>query len=196
MITQLQGHLVEKTPTYVIIDCNGIGYWVNISLNTFSQLSDSEQIKLYTYLQIKEDAHTLFGFFEKFEREIFSLLISVSGVGANTARVMLSSLSPAQLQSAIVNNDVRTIQSVKGIGAKTAQRIILDLREKMLKLSSEGNIAPTVSQQQHYKGEALSALEVLGYPQKIAENVVNKILSHATGEVSVEELIKQALKQL
>ena len=95
MITHLQGRLVEKTPTYLVIDCNGVGYWVNISLHTFSQLSDTQQLKIYTYLQIKEDAHTLFGFFDKFEREIFSLLISVSGVGANTARVMLSSLSPA-----------------------------------------------------------------------------------------------------
>ena len=195
MITHLQGRLVEKTPTYVVLDCNGIGYWVNISLHTFSKIPNTESLKLYTYLQIKEDAHTLFGFLEKFEREIFSLLISVSGVGASTARIMLSSLSPSQLQSAIINNDVRTIQSVKGIGAKTAQRIILDLREKMTKLSSE--TLPTDTPSSHtYKEEALSALEVLGYPRKVAENVIHRILSHTSTAFSVEVLIKQALKQL
>jgi holliday junction DNA helicase ruvA len=195
MITHLQGRLVEKTPTYVVLDCNGIGYWGNISLHTFSKIPNTESLKLYTYLQIKEDAHTLFGFLEKFEREIFSLLISVSGVGASTARIMLSSLSPSQLQSAIINNDVRTIQSVKGIGAKTAQRIILDLREKMTKLSSETLPIDTPSSHT-YKEEALSALEVLGYPRKVAENVIHKILSHTSTDFSVEELIKQALKQL
>ena len=195
MITHLQGRLVEKTPTYLVIDCNGVGYWVNISLNTFSQLPDTEQIKVYTYLQVKEDAHTLFGFFDKQERELFPLLISVSGVGASTARVMLSSLSPAQLRSAIINNEVRTIQSAKGIGAKTAQHIILDLREKVLKLSEDPTL-PTLPQGQPYKEEALAALEVLGYPRKTAEGVVGKILSKSTEELSVEQLIKQALKQL
>ena len=177
MITHLQGRLVEKTPTYLVIDCNGVGYWVNISLNTFSQLTDTEQIKVYTYLQVKEDAHTLFGFFDKQERELFTLLISVSGVGASTARVMLS------------------IQSAKGIVAKTAQRIILDLREKVLKLSEDPTL-PTLPQGQPYKEEALAALEVLGYPRKTAEGVVGKILSKSTEELSVEQLIKQALKQL
>ena len=195
MITHLQGRLVEKTPTYLVIDCNGVGYWVNISLNTFSQLPDTEQIKEYTYLQVKEDAHTLFGFFDKSERELFTLLISVSGVGAATARVMLSSLSPTQLRSAIINNEVRTIQSAKGIGAKTAQRIILDLREKVLKLSEDPSL-PTLPQGQPHKEEALAALEVLGYPRKTAEGVVGKILSQSSEELSVEQLIKQALKQL
>ena len=185
MITHLQGRLVEKTPTYLVIDCNGVGYWVNISLHTFSQLSDTQQLKIYTYLQIKEDAHTLFGFF-----------ISVSGVGANTARVMLSSLSPAQLQSAIVNSDVRTIQSVKGIGAKTAQRIILDLKEKMVKLTGDNASLVAASPSPSSKEEALAALEVLGYPRKAAEAVVNKILTQSGQEFSVEQLIKQALKQL
>ena len=185
MITHLEGRL----------DCNGVGYWVNISLNTYSQLPDTERIKVYTYLQVKEDAHTLFGFFDKQERELFSLLISVSGVGASTARVMLSSLSPGQLRSAIINNEVRTIQSAKGIGAKTAQRIILDLREKVLKLSDDPT-QPALPQGQPHKEEALAALEVLGYPRKTAEAVVGKILSQATEAVSVEQLIKQALKQL
>ena len=195
MITHLEGRLVEKTPTYIVIDCNGVGYWVNISLNTFSQLPDSERVKVYTYLQVKEDAHTLFGFFDKSERELFTLLISVSGVGAATARVMLSSLSPTQLRSAIINNEVRTIQSAKGIGAKTAQRIILDLREKVLKLSEDPTL-PALPQGQPHKEEALAALEVLGYPRKTAEGVVGKILSQANEEISVEQLIKQALKQL
>lgn len=195
MITHLEGRLVEKTPTYIVIDCNGVGYWVNISLNTFSQLPDSERVKVYTYLQVKEDAHTLFGFFDKSERELFTLLISVSGVGAATARVMLSSLSPTQLRSAIINNEVRTIQSAKGIGAKTAQRIILDLREKVLKLSEDPSL-PTLPQGQPHKEEALVALEVLGYPRKTAEGVVGKILSQSSEELSVEQLIKQALKQL
>ena len=193
MITHLEGRLVEKTPTYIVIDCNGVGYWVNISLNTFSQLPDSERVKVYTYLQVKEDAHTLFGFFDKSERELFTLLIS--GVGAATARVMLSSLSPTQLRSAIINNEVRTIQSAKGIGAKTAQRIILDLREKVLKLSEDPSL-PTLPQGQPHKEEALAALEVLGYPRKTAEGVVGKILSQSSEELSVEQLIKQALKQL
>ena len=195
MITHLEGRLVEKTPTYIVIDCNGVGYWVNISLNTFSQLPDSERVKVYTYLQVKEDAHTLFGFFDKSERELFTLLISVSGVGAATARVMLSSLSPTQLRSAIINNEVRTIQSAKGIGAKTAQRIILDLREKVLKLSEDPSL-PTLPQGQPHEEEALAALEVLGYPRKTAEGVVGKILSQSSEELSVEQLIKQALKQL
>ena len=195
MITHLEGRLVEKTPTYIVIDCNGVGYWVNISLNTFSQLPDSERVQVYTYLQVKEDAHTLFGFFDKSERELFTLLISVSGVGAATARVMLSSLSPTQLRSAIINNEVRTIQSAKGIGAKTAQRIILDLREKVLKLSEDPSL-PTLPQGQPHKEEALAALEVLGYPRKTAEGVVGKILSQSSEELSVEQLIKQALKQL
>lgn len=194
MITHLQGQLVEKTPTYVVIDCNGVGYMIHISLNTYSKISEEKQLRLYTYLQIKEDAHTLFGFYEKSEREVFSLLLSVSGVGAGTARIMLSSLSPSQLQSAIINGDAKTIQSIKGIGAKTAQRIILDLREKMIKLGGVEEISNNDTNIN--KQEALSALEVLGYPQKIAENVVQKIISKANDNLSVEEIIKQALKLL
>lgn len=194
MITHLQGQLVEKTPTYVVIDCNGVGYMIHISLNTYSKISEEKQLRLYTYLQIKEDAHTLFGFYEKSEREVFSLLLSVSGVGAGTARIMLSSLSPSQLQSAIINGDAKTIQSIKGIGAKTAQRIILDLREKMIKLGGVEEISNNDTNIN--KQEALSALEVLGYPQKVAENVVQKIISKANDNLSVEEIIKQALKLL
>ena len=131
MITQIKGRLVEKSPTELVIDCNGIGYLVNISLNTFSLLSDSESISLYTHLQVKEDSHTLFGFFDKTERNLFRKLISVSGIGASTARTMLSSLNPEEIQRAILSENVSTIQSVKGIGLKTAQRVIIELRDKV-----------------------------------------------------------------
>ena len=194
MITQLQGKLVEKNPTNVVIDCNGVGYFVNISLNTYAALPEGEAIKLYTYLQIKEDAHTLYGFLTKAEREVFVLLISVSGVGAGTARTMLSSLTAAQVRNAIVNGEVATIQSVKGIGAKTAQRVVLDLKDKMLKLQDFAD-AP-ISGVSTHKEEALAALEVLRFVRKQAEKVVDKIVQAAPESLSVEDIIKQALKSL
>ena len=194
MITQLQGKLVEKNPTNVVIDCNGVGYFVNISLNTYAALPEGEAIKLYTYLQIKEDAHTLYGFLTKAEREVFTLLISVSGVGAGTARTMLSSLTAAQVRNAIVNGEIATIQSVKGIGAKTAQRVVLDLKDKMLKLQDFAD-AP-ISAVSTHKEEALAALEVLGFVRKQAEKVVDKIVQAAPESLSVEDIIKQALKSL
>ena len=194
MITQLQGKLVEKNPTNVVIDCNGVGYFVNISLNTYAALPEGEAIKLYTYLQIKEDAHTLYGFLTKAEREVFVLLISVSGVGAGTARTMLSSLTAAQVRNAIVNGEIATIQSVKGIGAKTAQRVVLDLKDKMLKLQDFAD-AP-ISAVSTHKEEALTALEVLGFVRKQAEKVVDKIVQVAPESLSVEDIIKQALKSL
>lgn len=193
MITQLQGKLVEKNPTNVVIDCNGVGYFVNISLNTYAALPEGEAIKLYTYLQIKEDAHTLYGFLTKAEREVFLLLISVSGVGAGTARTMLSSLTAAQVRNAIVNGEVATIQSVKGIGAKTAQRVVLDLKDKMLKLQDFADAS--ISAVSTHKEEALAALEVLGFVRKQAEKVVDKIVQ-APDSLSVEDIIKQALKSL
>ena len=134
MITHLEGKLVEKNPTDIVIDCNGVGYFINISLHTFSEIPDRENIKLYTYLQVREDYHSLYGFSTKTEREIFKLLISVSGIGANTARTMLSSLSPQQVKEGIAGEDVALIQSVKGIGIKTAQRVIIDLKDKVLKV--------------------------------------------------------------
>ena len=194
MITQLQGKLVEKNPTNVVIDCNGVGYFVNISLNTYAALPEGEAIKLYTYLQIKEDAHTLYGFLTKAEREVFLLLISVSGVGAGTARTMLSSLTAAQVRNAIVNGEVATIQSVKGIGAKTAQRVVLDLKDKMLKLQDFADAS--ISAVSTHKEEALAALEVLGFVRKQAEKVVDKIVQAAPESLSVEDIIKQALKSL
>lgn len=193
MISHLQGRMVEKTPTEVVIDCNGVGYQVNISLHTFGLLPDSEHVKLFTFLQIKEDAHTLFGFVEKAERELFKLLISVSGVGAGTARTMLSSLEPKHIIQSIASGDVATIQSIKGIGTKTAQRVILDLKDKVLKLYDLEEVS--VSGYNTNKEEALSALEVLGFNKKAAEKVVEKIVRENPG-VTVETIIKQALKNL
>lgn len=193
MITHIQGRLVEKTPTDVVIDCNGVGYFVNISLHTFSEIHDSESIKLFTHLQVREDAHILYGFTSVAEREIFRLLISVSGVGASTARSMLSSLTPEQVVDAIAQNDLPTIQSVKGIGAKTAQRVVLDLKDKILKVYGLSSISAGPSNTN--KNEALSALETLGFVRKRSEKVVDKIVNE-NPQASVEMIIKQALKNL
>ena len=193
MIHHLKGQLIEKNPTYVVIECNGIGYTVNISLHTFSLIPESEAISLYTYLQVKEDSHTLYGFIEKSEREIFKLLISVSGVGTSTARVMLSSLQPKEVINAIATGDVPTIQSVKGIGAKTAQRVILDLKDKVLKVMGDDEVLMTPNNTN--KEEALSALEILGYNRRQAGRVVEKILKDDP-ESTVESIIKMALKKL
>ena len=193
MITHLSGKLSEKNPTYVVIECNGVGYFVNISLFTFSNLSSNEAIKLYTHLQVREDAHTLYGFSSVAEREIFKLLISVSGIGANTARTMLSSLTPKQVREGIATEDVALIQSIKGIGAKTAQRVIIDLKDKILKIYDIDEVS--VKESNTNKDQALSALEVLGFNKKQADKVLDK-LAIAQPEASVEELIKQALKKL
>lgn len=193
MISHLKGRLVEKTPTYVILDCNGIGYTVHISLNTFAKIPDNESLKLETHLIIKEDSHTLYGFYDKLEREIFKLLISVSGVGPSIARIMLSSMTPKQIQETIASGDADTIQSVKGIGTKTAQRVILDLKDKIIKtfdLSEDFAV-----QNNTIKAEALSALEVLGYNRRQSEKTIQKIiLEHA--DDSLENIIKLALKNL
>ncbi|NRB59921.1 MAG: Holliday junction branch migration protein RuvA [Winogradskyella sp.] len=193
MITHLEGKLVEKNPTDVVIDCNGVGYFINISLHTYSQIPDQENLRLYTYLQVREDAHSLYGFSTKAEREIFKLLISVSGIGANTARTMLSSLTPEQVKEGIASGDVALIQSVKGIGAKTAQRVIIDLKDKVLKVYGidELSLIPNNTN----KDEALSALEVLGFNKKQSEKVVDRILK-AQPEADVEQIIKEALKNL
>lgn len=193
MIAHLEGRLVEKTPTDVVIDCHGVGYMVHISLHTFSLLPDSENIRLYTFLQIKEDAHTLFGFAEKAERELFKLLLSVSGVGAGTARTMLSSSEPRQIIGNIGTGNVAAIQSIKGIGAKTAQRIILDLKDKVLKLYDLEEVS--VPGYNTNRDEALSALEVLGFNKKLAEKAVEKVLRENPA-AGVEAIIKQALKNL
>ncbi|NJM78582.1 MAG: Holliday junction branch migration protein RuvA [Flavobacterium sp.] len=193
MIAHIQGRLVEKTPTEVVIECNGVGYHINISLHTFSLIPNVENVKLFTFLQVKEDSHTLYGFVEKQERELFKLLISVSGIGANIARTMLSSLAPQQIIQAIASNDVATIQGIKGIGAKTAQRVILDLKDKVLKVYSLDEVS-LISNNTN-KEEALSALEVLGFIRKTAEKVIDKIVKEDPN-ATVENLIKQALKNL
>ena len=193
MITQLKGRMIEKSPTEIVIDCNGVGYLVNISLNTFSKLSDSESISLYTHLQVKEDSHTLFGFFEKTERNLFRQLISVSGIGASTARTMLSSLTPGEIQSAIVSGNVSVIQSVKGIGLKTAQRVIIDLKDKVSLISENDQFIGNISNTN--QDEALSALDVLGYNRKQTSKLIEMLVNNSP-EMSVEELIKGALNKL
>ncbi len=193
MITHIRGRLVEKSPTGVVIDCGGVGYFIHISLHTFSQLTNNESIKLLTHLQVKEDSHQLYGFSTTMEREIFRLLISVSGIGTNTARTMLSSLTPKQIREGIAAEDVALIQSVKGIGLKTAQRVIIELKDKILKIYDIDE-SLHVSNNTN-KEEALSALEVLGFTKKQSERVVVKIMSNAP-EASVERIIKEALKNL
>ena len=193
MITQIKGRLEEKSPTYVVIDCQGIGYEVNISLHTYSQLGQDENIKLFTHLQIREDSHTLFGFFTPMERSVFRLLLSVSGIGASTARTMLSSLEPQQIQRAIVNEDLATIKSIKGIGLKTAQRVLIELKDKMMSLFEGEEIQSFANNT--IKEEALSALEVLGYSRKQSVKVIDNAIQ-AAPESSVEELIKAALNKL
>ena len=193
MIHHLTGKLIEKHPTHVVIECGGVGYFVNISLNTYAAIPDEENLRIYTHLQIREDAHTLFGFYTLAEREIFRLLISVSGVGSSTARTMLSSMTPAQVRDAIASEDVPAIKAVKGIGAKTAQRVILDLRDKVLKIYDLDEVSPESNNTN--KEEALSALEVLGFARKSAEKVVDAALRQDPS-LSVEGIIKSALKNL
>lgn len=193
MITQLRGRLVEKSPTSVVIDCQGIGYLVNISLFTYGQLKDDENIQLYTHLQVREDAHTLYGFSTDLERQLFRLLIGISGIGANTARTMLSSLSPSEIGQAIQNDQVNVIQSVKGIGAKTAQRVVIELRDKVQSVIADAGI-PAVSSNTN-REEALSALVVLGYQTKSCVKILDELLS-MDAEMSVERLIRNALNKL
>jgi Holliday junction DNA helicase RuvA len=193
MITQLRGRLVEKSPTSVVIDCQGVGYLVNISLYTFGQLTDEENIQLYTHLLVREDAHALYGFATELERQLFRLLIGISGIGANTARTMLSSLSPVEIGQAIQSEQVDIIQSVKGIGAKTAQRVVIELRDKIQAIVADAGI-PTLSSNTN-REEALSALVVLGYQTKSCVKVIDELLS-VDAEMSVERLIRNALNKL
>jgi Holliday junction DNA helicase RuvA len=192
MITQIEGQLIEKNPTHVVVKCSGISYFINISLFTFQQIPDGELVNIFTHLQVKEDAHTLYGFISRQEREIFRKLIGVSGIGANTARLMFSSLSPDEITQAIAKGDVDTIKSVKGIGAKTAQRVIIDLKDKIESSVESENLT---FQSNTNKDEALSALETLGYSKKQADRVIVKIVK-AQPEASIEEIVKQALKIL
>jgi Holliday junction DNA helicase RuvA len=195
MIGYLKGKLVEKSPTHLLIECNGVGYHVHISLQTYSKIGAEELCKVHTHLSIKEDAHVLYGFFDEQERKLFRQLISVSGVGANTAMLMLSSLSPDELQNAIVGADYGTIQRIKGIGAKTAQRIVIDLKDKLMKGSDTAS--PIFMQSGNtQKEEALSALVTLGFMKNNAEKVIDQILKKSQEHLTVEKLIKAALQNL
>lgn len=196
MITYLKGEIVVKDPTFLVMEVSGIGYEVKISLNTFGHLKEATNTKLHTYLHIKEDAHTLFGFHEESEKKRFLDLISISGVGPSTALMVLSSLSAEELQSAIVNGDVKTISGVKGIGQKTAQRIILELKDKMSKEDLlDKSVGISLSKGNTVKNEALSALATLGINKAAAEKTIDRIMKENDGDVSLEELIKLALKR-
>jgi holliday junction DNA helicase RuvA len=191
MITHLRGKLVEKNPTHAIVECAGVGYEVKISLHTYSNLGNEELLFIYTQQIIREDAHLLFGFHSQEERQMFNHLISVSGIGPNTALLMLSALTPAEIAQAIQTEDVRTIKGVKGIGVKTAERLIIDLRDKVVKMefSSNNIFAPNNTT----RFEALTALVALGFDKKSAEKALDKVSS---GNETVETLIREALKIL
>ena len=187
------GKLAYKAPTHVVIDVSGIGYYVHISLYTFSQIKDQENCKLFISLQVREDSHTLYGFATEGEKKLFENLISVSGIGPNTGRMILSSNTPDEMQSAIVNGQVALIQKIKGIGPKTAQRLILELQDKLKKQGFEALASPI--QSQSVPDEALSALVMLGFNKVAAEKVLNTILK-TESNLSVEDMIKLALKRL
>ena len=197
MIAYLKGRLVVKDPTYVIIDINGIGYQARISLYTYSQIKDEEQIMLLTFLNIKDDSHTLYGFKEEREKKIFLDLISISGVGPSTGLMILSSLSPEELEQAIASADHATIQRVKGIGSKTAQRIVLELKDKIKKdsyLDSDTTGSGFINKNNKTKQEALQALVTLGYSKAVAEKNIETIIKKSGVEISLEDLIKASLK--
>ena len=195
MFAYLKGKLAFQDPTYVIIDIQGVGYEVKISLNTFSKIKDKENIQLFTYFHVKEDAQILFGFADQHEKSIFQHLISISGVGPSTGLMVLSSLSPEEVEEAILGEDVRTIQAVKGIGAKTAQRIILELKDKIGKTTSSGDLINIPSSGKNLiRNEALAALVTLGINKAAAQKSIEKILKESSGDISLEELIKLALK--
>ena len=192
MINHISGKLVEKTPTNVVIECNGVGYFIHISLHTFDKIGNVEACKLLTHLAIKEDAHTLYGFINEAERALFRQLISVSGVGANTARLILSSMDPDGVAGAIAISDVSTLKGIKGIGEKTAQRIILELKGKVSK-HTEGIIFS--ASHNTSRDEALSALLMLGFNKGVVEKVLQRLITE-NQNASVEELVKLALKNL
>lgn len=193
MIAFLTGNFVTKTPSYVYVDVNGVGYEVQISLNTFSEIQDLEKGTLLTHLLVREDAHILFGFFEAGEKEMFLLLLGVSGVGASTARIMLSSMKPEDVSRAIVQGNSKLLESVKGIGKKTAERIVLELRDKLGKHPIGSNISPI--QSNSLQVDALNALIALGINRQAAESTLQKVVLQFP-TLTVEELIKKALQNL
>ncbi len=194
MYAYIDGKLSFKCPTYVVIEAGGVGYHINISLNTFSSIQDQERCKLYTWLHVKEDAHTLYGFADEGERRLFLHLISVSGIGPNTGRMMLSSITPQEIQQAIVNGDVPLIQRIKGIGPKSAQRLILELQDKLKREGYDSLIS--IPKNHTVKDEALSALIMLGFAKNAAEKALDQAINQSNGSLTVEALIKIALKSL
>ena len=193
MYAFITGKVVEKSPTFVVLDNHGIGFMINITLNTFTAIGEKEEVRLYIHEQILEDARNLFGFFSQQERDLFELLITVSGIGCNTARLILNSLTVNELSNAIANEDVKTIQAVKGIGLKTAQRIIIELKDKLKK-----NDLPTeifAAQDNTIKNEALSALTILGFNKNAVDKALSRLMKQQP-DASVETLIKEALKIL
>jgi Holliday junction DNA helicase RuvA len=194
MYDYIDGKLSSKYPTYVVVEASGIGFHINISLNTFTNLPHGERCKIYTWLHVKEDAHTLYGFADEDERRLFLHLISVSGIGPTTGRMMLSSMSPSEIQQAIVSADVAAVQRIKGIGAKSAQRIILELQDKLKKEGYESLISAPANNT--IKDEALSALVMLGFGKQAADKALDNVLKKSTEQLTVEQLIKLALKNL
>ncbi|MGE0088451.1 MAG: Holliday junction branch migration protein RuvA [Bacteroidales bacterium] len=193
MYEYIKGEIIELNPTYLVLENSGIGYFINISVNTYSKLAEQKSCLVYIHQAIREDAHVFFGFADKKEREIFLQLISVSGIGANTARMMLSSLSPEEVKSAILQNNIALLKSIKGIGLKTAERIIVDLRDKVGKITNESEIVVTINNT--IKDEALSALVMLGFPKAKIDKLLGEILKDHKS-LSVEELVKESLKRI
>jgi Holliday junction DNA helicase RuvA len=194
MYAYIDGKLTFKSPAYVVIDAGGVGYHINISLNTFSKLGDAERCRLYVWLHVKEDAHTLYGFADEGEKRLFLHLISVSGIGPNTGRMMLSSITPQEIQAAIVQGNVTQIQRIKGIGPKSAQRVILELQDKLRKDGPDTLISMPANNT--VKDEALSALVMLGFVRNAAEKVLDQEIGRNKETLTVEQLIKAALKSL
>lgn len=196
MIAYLNGEITHKTPAFIYVDCHGVGYHVNISLNTYSKLENLQKIKIFTYLAIKEDEHSLYGFFDDDERSLFILLISVSGIGVNTARVILSYMNPDEVRSAIIHENAVALGKVKGIGPKTAKRIILDLKDKVIKESGAEHVVLFTPENNLIKNEASAALVALGFPKPVVEKTIKAILDKNPNIEQVEDLIKQVLKQM
>jgi Holliday junction DNA helicase RuvA len=194
MYDYFSGKLSELNPTQAVIECNGVGYLLNISLNTFSKLGKNENCKIYSHLIVREDIMMLYGFSDSSEREMFRMLINVSGVGAGTARMILSSLSTSELREAIISGNLFALKSVKGVGEKTAQRILIDLKDKMDKdgVLSEINLQPHNS----VRHEALTALNLLGFQKNVSEKAIEKVMKTSSENLNVEQLIKLALKNL
>jgi len=194
MFEYIDGKLAFKCPTYIVVEAGGVGYHLNISLNTYSSLGNAERCKIYTWLHVKEDAHTLYGFADEGERRLFLHLISVSGIGPNTGRMMLSSITPTEIQTAIVNADLVLIQRIKGIGVKSAQRLVLELQDKLKKEGTGSLISAPLNNT--VREESLSALMMLGFAKVASEKAIDNAVKNSGQDLSVEQMIKMALKNL